>query len=350
MNRSIVLCAVLLSAATLVAQEEEDLDDVLAKLPAVQTNAVPVKLFTTLPLCQRVEGTASVKRPGHDWEPAEEGRFYPFGTSYRAGRNSRLAISFGPTSFATVKDGASFGTRPQGVDEKSRGIVLEEGLVDLRLPNNMPDGKFHVSAPGFTVKDMHGESKLTRVDKGDGDEVTVRCVTGRLFIEGRHFDILSMEAADEVKIRTSRDQLSTILFGTSGDYVVKLDQGLDIRSEITDQGELTNIIEAATFEWHLTTYRKIVINRAVPALGERLSVHTMAFDADGERKSERHFCEGRAEVNSGELVPKPKSSKDDLAKRAAEVTEAAEATETEEVADEPAEEGSSSGESDYEDE
>lgn len=302
MNRSMLLFATALSAGVLFAQEE-DYSNLVDKLPAVQTNA-SMRLFTSLPLCQRVEGTAAVKRPGHDWEPAEEGRFYPFGSSYRAGRNSRLTVSFGPTSQVTVKDGSSFGTRPQGVEEKSRGIVLEQGVVELCLPNNLPKGSFHVSSSGFTIKDMLGESKLTRVDKGDGDEVVVRCVTGLLFIEGRHFDVLSMEAADEIKIRTSRDELSTILYGTSGDYVVKLNQGVMGRDEITEDGTITNIVEKESFEWHLTPQRKIIINRAVPAIGERLSVHTMAFDADGERMSERYFCEGRAEVNSGELVPK----------------------------------------------
>ena len=67
-----------------------------------------------------------------------------------------------------------------------------------------------------------------------------------------------------------------------------------------------------------------------------MSVHTMAFDAAGDLKSERSFCEGRAEINSGELVPVSKASAEELAKKAAEMTkEAAEdAEETEEVSDE----------------
>lgn len=70
-----------------------------------------------------------------------------------------------------------------------------------------------------------------------------------------------------------------------------------------------------------------------------MSVHTMAFDASGERKSERSFCEGRAEVNSGELIPKENVSGEELAKRAAEMTEttaAADAEETSETTDETA--------------
>ncbi len=84
-----------------------------------------------------------------------------------------------------------------------------------------------------------------------------------------------------------------------------------------------------------------MINRAVPAIGERMSVHTMAFDAAGELQSDRVFCEGRSEVNSGELVVKAASG-EDLSKRAA---EAAETTEEAAVEETPAEGGESSGSS-----
>ena len=67
--------------------------------------------------------------------------------------------------------------------------------------------------------------------------------------------------------------------------------------------------------------------------------HTsMTFDAAGVMQNERAFSEGRAEVNSGELVVKAKTSGEELAKRAAEVTETTAATDTEDV---PAEESAS---------
>ena len=50
----------------------------------------------------------------------------------------------------------------------------------------------------------------------------------------------------------------------------------------------------------------------------------MAFDAAGEKCSDRVFCEGRAELNSGELVVKATGA-DDLVRRAAEATETVEA-------------------------
>ena len=92
---------------------------------------------------------------------------------------------------------------------------------------------------------------------------------------------------------------------------------------------------AGTLAWHLSPRTQVIINRSVPAIGERMSVHTMTFDAAGKMQNERAFSEDCAEVNSGELVAKAKVSGEELAKRAAEVTETSAATDTE---DAPAEE------------
>ena len=298
--------------------------------------------FTTLPLCLRVEGEAQVRLPKGEWTDAEEGKFYPLGTSYRAGKKSRLVVSFGRESSASIEDGAEFGTRPQALGEKTRTVVLVRGTVDFKLADNLPEGMFFVAAPGFVVKNPAGESKIVYEDVGDGDKATVRCVTGSLGVEGRHFAIPVMRAANEVVIRTSHDHLSTILYGTSGDYAVRLDQGVCEQDDIDDNGQKVSKVEKRETEWRLSPTTKVVINRSVPAIGERMSVHTMAFDAAGELKSECSFCEGRAEVNSGELVAKEKMSEEDLAKRAAEATETTEATDAEGGESAPAEKSSDS--------
>ena len=335
---------ILLSLASALMLSAAYADDELPVLPAAATNEPLAKTFTTLPLCRRVEHGASVRKPGGDWQVAEEGKFYPFGTSFRAEKGGLLVVAFGAGATVKVADGAEFGTRPQKIGVESRTISLVRGLVEVKLPDNLPEGMFFVAAPGFTAKNPAGESHYDYADVGDGDEAVVRCVTGSLGVEGRHFDIPVMRAANEVKIRTSRDQLSTILYGTSGDYAVKLDQGLRSREEFDDEGKVQMIVEKGELEWHLTPYTKVVINRIVPALGERMSVHTMAFDASGERKSECSFCEGRAEVNSGELVPRDKGSAEELAKKAAEITETTAASDAEDAPAEKAEETTSSEE------
>ena len=325
MNKTLFAAMAALSATVCFAEDEATL-----AAPVAATNAPAVKTFTTLPLWLRIEGVAFVRKPRGEWVAAEEGKFYPFGTSYRVGAGSSLVVAFGPSATATISDGAEFGTREQAIGVPRRSIVLVRGTVVLNLPANLAEGAFSATAPGFLVKNPAGESNLTYVEKGDGDEAVIRCVTGSLGVEGRHFDIAAMRAANEVRIRTSKDHLSTVLFGTSGDYVVRVNQGSAYKDEVDEDGRLKTSVEARSLEWRLSPYTKIIINRSVPSIGERMSVHTMAFDASGERKSECYFCEGRAEVNSGELVAKEVVDGDEIAKRAAEVTETTVAEETEE--------------------
>ena len=314
MKRTVIALAVMSISLAVFA------DDVADGLPVVPTNAAPANSFTTLPLCRHIQGSVSVRKPGKEWETAEEGHFYPLGSSYRAEKGGELIVSFGRGAAVSIAEGAEFGTREQALGTSSRTLVPVRGKMSLKLPDNLPEGVFFVTAPGFTVKNPAGESEIAYEDKGDGDVATVLCKTGSLGVEGRHFDIPAMRAADRVEIRTSKDHLFTALYGTSGNYVVNLDQGMCTREEFGDDGMAKTIVEKGTLAWHLSPQTKVVINRAVPALGERMSVHTMTFDAVGAIKNERSFCEGRAEVNSGELVPQETENVDELAKRAAEMT------------------------------
>lgn len=332
----IVMTAVLFAAFAACAEDEAEPAAEMA--PVARTNSAPARLFTTLPLCRRIEGQAFVRKPGGEWQPAEEGRFYPFGSSYRAEKGGTLDLAFGVGSVASISDGAEFGTRPQAIGAAARTIVLVRGTINLTLPDNVPEGVFFLTAPGFTVKNPAGVSVISYADKGDGDEATVLCKTGSLGLEGRHFDIPTMRAADEVRIRTSRDHLFTSLYGTSGNYVVNLDQGMCTHEEFDDEGKQKTVVEKGNLAFRLSPRTQVVINRAVPAIGERMSVHTMTFDAAGVLQNERAFSEGRAEVNSGELVAQEKGGGDELAKRAAEMTETTAATDAE---DAPAEESGS---------
>jgi len=333
----------LLVAASAVALAEE-----AAEEAAAVTNAPAPKVkFMTLPLCRRIEGSAFVRPVGStEWSPAEEGRFYPLGTSFRTEDESRLTVAFASDSSVSISGDAEFGTRQQALGVSSRTVVLVRGTLELDLADNLPEGAFFVTAPGFVVKNPAGESRYAYEDMGDGDKVTVSCKTGSLGVEGRHFEIPVMRSANTVVIRTSRDMLSTFLYGTSGDYMVKLDKNVRLKEEVGDDGKMTRTEEREFAEFRLSPATKIVINRSVPAIGERMSAFIMAFDASGARTGEGiTVCEGRAEINGGELVAREKLDGDELAKRAAEATETTAAREAEETtSDEPAAEEKSSDE------
>lgn len=338
--RTLTTLAVAFAACCAVAQEEAP-----SAAPAedggeaakVKAN-VPKAAFTTLPFCQTVDGFAEVMLPGAKaWVSVEEGKFYPLGSSYRTrGADSKLTIAFGAESRVMIVGDASFGTRLQALGGGSRTVVIGSGELKLDLARNLPEGAFFVSAPGFTVKNLAGESKYVQTMKPDGAESVIRCVTGTLSVSGRHFEIPQMRAADEIRIRGTEDNLETFLYGTSGDYIVKLDRGVVTHAEVDDEGNMKPVSAKATLDWHLSPKTTVRINRLVPAIGERMSVAVMTFDAAGMLKNNFAYSEGRSEVNTGELVQEAKEEGDgNAAKKAA---EAAEDTTT----SAPAEEGADS--------
>ena len=317
--------AAVLAAGSLVAQDEVDSG---AEASAEETVAVAAKktvssvsFFTALPFCRLAEGVAEVCLPNGQWKKAEEGRFYPFGTSYRTRTGGILEVQFGPECVAKISGAAGFGTVAQPISVKSRTIELGEGVLELTLAANLPEGAFVVTAPGFLIKNPAGKSRFDRKLTGDGQVIVARCVTGSFSVEGRHFNIAKMRAADEFKLRGTHDNLETILYGTSGDYVVTLDVGMVFENVVADDGSAKRVAKKKNLEWNLSPDTKIRIQRMLPAVGERMSVDVTTWDAAGEKKNWWTYSEGRAEVNTGEQVAAPKTDSEELAKRAAEATE-----------------------------
>ena len=303
------------------------------------------QVFFTLPVCRRIQVGAEVLKPGSSvWVAAEEGRFYPLGTAYRAAPDGSLAIAFGKECEVKVENGASFATRPQKLGDKSRTIALTGGEVEVSLPGSLKPDSFFITAPNLTVCNPAGDSKYSFADTGDGYDATIRCVTGSLEVKGRHFTVPAMHAADAFRIRSSHDDLETVLFGKSGDYVARLDRGLVTRSEVQDDGTFKDVTAPGTLDWHLSVSTRVQINRAVPTIGERMSVTMMTFDSAGTMKNHFAFAEGCAEVNTGELIHNPTEA-DDVSKSAAAATTESAAAETEEESAEDSSEESSGEES-----
>ena len=326
-----VVSALALGASVAVAQE----GDAAAAPGAAPAKKVAARnsSFTTLPFCRQCEGTAEVQLPGGAWSPVEEGKFYPLGAAFRTQCAGKLTVAFGADSLAAISGDASFGTLAQALGVKSRTVVLGSGELTLDLADNMPEGAFIVTAPDFEVKNPAGESRYVRETTASGERTVVRCVTGSLALSGRHFDIPQMRAANELVLTSEHDRLVTILENTSGDYLVRLDQGVRLVSQVSAEGETEQKAVSDKAELKLSPKMKINIHRAVPSVGERMSVFVMAFDAAGNPMGPGvSFCEGRAEVNSGALVTKVETEADALAKKAAEASETEEAAAEDEEA------------------
>ena len=288
--------------------------------------------FTALFKCARTEGVVQVLKPGaSEWTAVEEGRYYPLGAALRtvaeAGVSPSAEFAFGPASSLKLVGVAEVMTRPIEIGGVARTVELRSGRVLLNLPRTLKDGLFFVVAPFFTCSNLAGESQFDYQLLADGDEAVVRCVTGTMTLEGRHYRIARMAAANQVRIRSTGDNLYSWLRGESGDSKVELDQGMVIEKNFaTDEDKEVK----RTIEFTLSPRCAIKIFRRLSPVGGNMLVSTMTIDAIGEIKNRCAFAEGRANVNTGELVLAPMVVADaekEKAKVASEETEEVEAVE-----------------------
>ena len=315
----------------------QDADAPAAALEEAAADGLPsapqeVKPFTALVRCSRAKGVVQILKPGaSDWTPVEEGRYYPLGTSFRTvpdqGQPASAEFAFGPMSFVRLTGAAEVATKAIAIGEPSRTVVLKSGRVMVNVPRTLKEGLFFVTAPFFACSNLAGESLFDYKPLGDGDEAVVRCVTGSLALEGRHYKIPRMVAANQVRIRSTGDDLYSWLRGERGDSKVFLDQGL-VTEKNFETGEEKDVQK--TYEFSLSPRCAIKIFRRRSPVGGNMLVSMMATDATGVIKTRCAFAEGRSNVNSGELVIAPvvaSNAEKEKAKAASEETEEVEAVE-----------------------
>ena len=299
---AIASVSVFASISTAYAQ-----DEAAEEKPAAEASELGVpaqkaeKAFYPLMRCVRAEGRVTVVKPrsGGKEVNAEEGRMYPLGSLVRAAADSTAVFEFGDKALMTLEAGAQVETREIQVGEQARALVLRGGRVHFDLPRKLADGLFKVVAPNFECVNLAGESVFNLEASGDGDEVVVRCVTGTMAINGSHYAIPRMGAANQVRIRTTGDALFSSIRGESGDCHVMLAQGMGTERNF-ETGESKDVPKQ--LEFVLSPKCAVKIFRAKSALSGRVSVSTMTFNATGEMVNRFAFAEGLSNINSGELV------------------------------------------------
>ncbi len=302
---AMALCAcVALSPA--YAEEEAEAKPASESDDVAAVAAKPEAFFYPLVRCHLIDGcNVQVLKPGAtEWIDAEEGRYYLPGSTFRVaasveGAPMRAEFAFGAKSMLKVTNAVEFATEPIEIGATERSVVMKRGRFSLDLPRTLPDGKFAVKAPFFACQNLAGESVFDYSATGDGDEVVVRCVTGSMALEGRHYKIERMGAANQIRIRTTGDDLFTSLRGESGDCHVLLDQGL-VPEKNFETGEVKEV--AKTLDFVLSPQCSIKIFRRNAAVAGRMIVSMMTFNPAGDMLNRCAFAEGRANVNSGELV------------------------------------------------
>ena len=299
----ICACATAFCVPFAVTAQSEGADDAASAETAVASSAkATARHYHALVKLAYANNNVSVKLPRQtEFKPAKEGKFYPNGATFRvtASGAEPVVFEFGPEAFVKVGGNAEFGTREVPMGGNTRTVTMVSGQISVSLPRTMPTGLFTVAYPNFTVKDLAGESSHELTPSGDGDEAVVHVITGMLAIDGAHYNVARMSAADRVRIRTTGESLFTSLRGESGDYKVTLDQGVTVyRDPIAG----TEKEQARKLDYSLTPQCAIKIFRKRSQIGGRMAVSVMTFDPAGEIRNRYTFAEGAANVNFGEEI------------------------------------------------
>ena len=191
------------SAATENAADGEKPAEAAA---VVGTSAGKEFRFNPLMRLKEVSGGVVEMRgsEGEEWTASVQGRYYPFGSEVRftgdGSADASAVLEMGPNALIKLSDGSRFATRKIEIGEKTRTVMPVAGIVGLDMPRSLKDGLITVATPDFVCSNIAGESRFECRESVEGRDVVVRVITGSLVLEGRHYKILRMGAANQVRI------------------------------------------------------------------------------------------------------------------------------------------------------
>jgi len=195
-----------------------------------------------------VEGECQVQPPGtQNFQPAEPGKAYAYGTAIKTGRKSTALIRFSEGNECRVLANANLVITEDVKDPKLKIIKLKEGDVDVSL-----DEKFHESN-GLNVETATAicgaiGCKFTVKSSSEGElkAVIIICKEGKIKVYGNDFNVPLMENDDGISVVGSADLTFIKLRNILGEY------NLHVR----DASGNEKIIELKK-DWEIKIWRKL---------------------------------------------------------------------------------------------
>ncbi len=249
------------------------------------------------PLMQAVAviGACTAKTPkGTATETVTIGRAYPLGTVYTVGKGGSLTLNFNSDANIKVSENSELVVDEIAGKPDCRIVRLLRGKINTTLPEDFKkEGALVIETFGLTCSKLIGKAEVQIMEETSTDcLVQVRGVTGRTYVEGLHYVIPQIRAANILQVLQSKDQSFTRLMSLSGDYVC----------------DLANGDPAAPTVFTLSPKAVVKIFRKRAPLSERLTVTTLTVSPSGKAKNNFSFVVGNADARTGELIPPPEDA------------------------------------------
>ncbi len=290
------MCAAAL-ALSVHAQEspKKRTSDPLASLAALQ----PEAQFANLVRVANIQGVCEVNNPDvGSFKPAQHNKAYPMGSTFRTGPNSSCFLVFSPEDSAEVTAQTEIMVSGVSTNNKTCHILtarLISGTVKTALRDNLKGSVFNVNTPNADLKGLTGRGEYAIHSDGENEILQAATITGIASIEGPHYTIPALQAANTVNILTAPNRSFSRLTSVSGDFSILLHNG-------TEQ----------PVNFGMSPQAIVKIWRTIAPVGGRTIVSTLVVSPTGMARHRFAYAEGRDVLQTGELVESQESPLDDI--------------------------------------
>lgn len=273
---------------TVSAQEENEVadnNDAQVAPVAAQTDTK----FANLVRVVNIHGTCEVNNPDiNSFKPALHNKAYPMGSRFRTGPGSSCFLVFSADDSAELTQNSEVmitGVSKDGITCHSLTAKLIAGKLNTSLRDNLKDCTFNINTPNADIKDMTGRGEFSLTHEDNNEIFQAATITGRSSVDGPHYTIPALQAANTVNITTSPNRSFSRLTSVSGDFAIMLQNGTE---------------EPVNFG--MSPKALVKIWRENAPIGGRTIVSALVVSPTGMARHRFAYAEGRQALITGELV------------------------------------------------
>ena len=288
------VCAIVAVCMT-VAHAQDEAEDQAAATPIdeeqapafEQSQETSGKIFIPMVRTVQLRGACEVNNPdAGSYAAAIENKAYPLGSKFRTGPDSSVTLVFSAQeSVQLLASSEIIVFAAEGNPENGRVVRLLSGKIKSFLRENLPEGSFGIEFPNAVCKNVEGRGEYAISSGVTAETLVIKTITGAARVEGPHYYIPALRAANTVDIQTSADRSFSRLTSISGDFSIILEKG-----------------EEEPVNYGMSPKAVVKIWRETAPVGGRPVIAALVVSPTGIAKHRFAYAEGRAGLATGELV------------------------------------------------
>ncbi|MFA7173676.1 MAG: hypothetical protein WC340_09715 [Kiritimatiellia bacterium] len=287
MNQGRFLIAAMCAAAALLTSNAQENEPPAAKpaAPAGSPGSAPEVKFANLIRVVNIQGACDVNNPDlGTFQPAKHNKAYPMGSIFRTAANSSCILVFSAEDNAALSENTELTVTACKENCESLTLKLISGSVKTTLRDNLADGTFFVRTPHTVVKNVSGRGAYSLTTEDTSEVFRLSTITGTAKIEGAHYTIPTLQAANKLTIITAPDRSFTSLTAVSGDFIIELPTGSE-----------------EPIIYSMSPQAVVKIWRENAPVGGRAIISTLVVSPTGLARHRFAYAEGRTILKTGEL-------------------------------------------------